>query len=91
VWASSLKQGADIKVLEVELDDLILEKDGAKARYVRGLLRKRLSEDKGALADFKKAIELDSTWERASREAAALEKRTEKPAEKGLMKRLFGR
>src|SRR5207245_1536802 len=92
IWASTLKSGADLKVLTVELDELIQSADRALLRYVRGLLRRRLGEDKGALNDFRRAFEIDPGLERAKREVDAVERpSTDKPAQSGLLKRLFGR
>jgi hypothetical protein len=91
IWASTLGSGADLKVLTVELDELIQAGDRALCRYVRGLLRRKLGEDKGALHDFRRAAELDPSFEQAKREVAAFERTIEKPAQGGLFKRLFGR
>lgn len=74
VWIRSMQSGADIKHLTSELDALL--HDGAplvKARFVRGLLRKRLSDEAGAMRDLRCVLELDPGHTDAAREIAALE------------------
>lgn len=97
IWARSLQPGADLKVFSIELDEALRGDDKlVVTRFVRALLRKRLGEDSGAVADLKRILEIDPKHERAQKELAALEKRAGKPADAqksdpGLLKRLFRR
>lgn len=91
IWAASQRPGADLKLFTIELDEAIQEGDGVLLRIVRSALRRRLGEDKGAVADARRAVELDPSHERAKRELANLERLTSEAAQTGLIKRLFRR
>ncbi|MFO0617795.1 MAG: hypothetical protein U0414_34710 [Polyangiaceae bacterium] len=91
IWAASQRPSADLKLFTIELDEAIQEKDSSLARIVRGVLRRRLGEDRGAVADLRRAVELDPTSERAKRELAQLERVTSEAANTGIIKRLFRR
>jgi hypothetical protein len=91
IWAASQRPSADLKLFTVELDEAIQEADSVLARIVRGVLRRRLGEDRGAVADLRKAVELDPTSDRAKKELAQLERVTSEAANTGIIKRLFRR
>lgn len=91
IWAASQRPSADLKLFTIELDEAIQEGDSVLLRIVRSALRRRLGEDKGAITDARRAVELDPTHERAKRELANLERLTSEAAQTGLIKRLFRR
>lgn len=91
IWAASQRPAADVKLFTIELDEAIQEADSVLLRIVRGALRRRLGEDRGAITDMRRAVELDPTSERAKRELAVLERATSEAAQTGIIKRLFGR
>ncbi len=60
VWIRAHMDRPDVKVLLVELDDLLqVFPEHVGARYYRGVLRRRLGNDAGARTDFERVLELD--------------------------------
>lgn len=97
MWARSHQPGADLKVFTIELDEALRDDDKlVVTRFVRAMLRKRLGEDNGAIADLKRLLEIDPGHDRARKELERLDKPT-KPDEArdkgdpGFLKRLFRR
>ena len=95
VWTRAQLHGADVKVLELELDDLLRVDDKhISARYHRALLRKRLSDAAGAARDLTRVLELAPGHADAQRELAVLAARAEPQKHEGgagLFGRLFKR
>jgi hypothetical protein len=95
-WARSGLPGADLKMLCVELDEIIAAAEThAQARYYRAMLRRRLGDDAGALRDLRRVVELEPEHADATRELAVADERARanaKDAKKGgLLNRLFRR
>ncbi len=96
IWARSLESGADLKVFSLDLDEALrADEKLVVTRFVRGVLRKRLGEDSGALADFKKVLELEPTHPGARREMLLLEPKSQddvrQKGDTGFLTRLFRR
>ena len=97
IWARSLQPSAPLKEFSVELDEALREDEHLLvSRFVRGMLRKRLGEDSGALSDFKKVIAIEPGHQQAAREIALLDPARKGPeggqkGETGFLKRLFRR
>ncbi|MFO0552137.1 MAG: hypothetical protein U0271_27370 [Polyangiaceae bacterium] len=89
-WARLTDPHSSLKAATLDLDDAIrAAKDSEPLlRYVRGLLRKRLGDNAGALSDFKRVLELEPTHAAAKKETEAL---GTTQAKGGLLKKLFGR
>lgn len=61
-WVRSHLPRPDLKVLVLELDDVLrVEPDRVGARFYRGMLRRRLGEDAGARQDFERVLSLEPT------------------------------
>ncbi len=91
VWIRLQMPGADLKALAVELDEVLAVHEAhVDARYYRAVLRRRLSDDAGAIRDLRRVIELFPAHSDAARELAAIEAR--RPKERGgILGRLFKR
>lgn len=96
IWARSLQPSAPLKEFSIELDEALRDDETLlMARFVRGLLRKRLGEDSGALSDFRKVVAVEPAHQAALREIALLEPTRKSPdgqkGDSGFLKRLFRR
>jgi hypothetical protein len=91
VWIRLQMPAADVKALAIELDEVLsAHASHVQGRYYRALLRRRLSDDAGAIRDLRRVIELFPAHAEAARELAVLEAR--RPKEQGgLLGRLFRR
>jgi hypothetical protein len=90
VWIRSLQPGGDLKALAVELDELLQRHAGhVPARYYRAMLRRKLSDDAGAIRDLGRVLELAPHHGDAARELRGLEAK-HAPAP-GLLARIFKR
>lgn len=93
VWIRSKMKAPDLKVLLVELDELLRADDvHVEARYYRALLRRRMGDEAGAEQDLRKLIELYPDHAEAAAELASLQgnKQSAAAPEEGLLRRLFG-
>jgi hypothetical protein len=95
-WARAQNGGADIKVLTVQLDEVLGADEGhVEARYYRGMLRKRLGDEDGSLRDLRLVMELSPEHEGASLALAAAEqrakRRSERPSTPSERPSLFGK
>jgi hypothetical protein len=60
VWIQASMPRPDIKVLTLDLDDLLrIHEDHVSARYYRGVLRRRLGYDSAAKQDFERVLQLE--------------------------------
>lgn len=93
--ARSLEPQANLKVLTMELDELIRARDDvALTRAVRGRVRRRLGDTPGATSDYRRVLELaevgSSLETEAKRELIELEPKVGR-GQTGFLKRLFKR
>jgi tetratricopeptide (TPR) repeat protein len=59
IWIRACVPKPDLKVLTLDLDDLLLHhEDHVQARYYRGVLRRRLGYDSAAKQDFERVLSL---------------------------------
>jgi hypothetical protein len=92
VWARAQMGGADVKALMVELDEVLREHEAhVEARFHRAMLRRRLSDQAGAIRDLKRVLELSPAHQDAAAELAALEARSPDEQRPSLFGRLFKR
>jgi hypothetical protein len=90
VWIRSMMAGADVKPLALELDEVLQRHEAhVPARYYRGMLRRRLGDDAGALRDLGRVLELAPQHADAARELKHLKSRQQH--DPGLLARLFKR
>jgi hypothetical protein len=60
IWIRACMPQPDLKVLSLDLDDLLLHyPTHIQARYYRGVLRRRLGYDSAAKQDFERVVALD--------------------------------
>jgi hypothetical protein len=91
-WARFQAGAADLKVLVVQLDELLAEHDGhVAARYYRAMMRKRLSDQAGCAADLRRVLELAHDHAEAQRELTALERKPALSERPSLFGKLFKR
>jgi hypothetical protein len=92
VWVRSLRIGADVKALSIELDELLqLRADHVEGRFYRGVIRRKLGDDAGAMNDLRRVLEGDPGHRRAATELAALEARHSMKREGSVFNRLLKR
>jgi tetratricopeptide (TPR) repeat protein len=76
VWIRASMERPDLKVLLLDLDDLLRhEPEHVTARYYRGVLRRRLGSDSSAQVDFERVLELDPGHAGARNQLAEVTKR----------------
>jgi hypothetical protein len=95
IWARFQADPGAAKGLTFELDELLAAQAGhVQAHYYRAMLRKRLSDQAGAMRELEKVLELSPDHADAARELAALAARSAAPAARerpSLFGRLFKR
>ena len=92
VWIRAQMAGADLKVLCVELDEVVTARErNVNARYYRALIRKRMGEREAAVADLKRVLELTPQHVEAKRELGNLEGSLSDGARPSLFGKLFKR
>ncbi|MBW2458870.1 MAG: hypothetical protein JRI68_30500, partial [Deltaproteobacteria bacterium] len=75
LWIQAKLPRPDLKVLTLDLDDLLrTHLDHVAARYYRGVLRRRLSYDSAAKLDFERVLDLDPDHAGAKAQLAELSK-----------------
>lgn len=91
-WVRFQAGAADVKVLAIELDELLAEHQGhVQGLFYRAMLRKRLSDQQGAIRDLRAVLALDADHEGARRELSALEPKAPPKERPSLFGRLFKR
>lgn len=76
IWASAQLSGADLSSLLASVHEIVeAEPQLTVARYVRGILLKRLGDHCGATAEFREVLAQSPDDERARRELSLLETR----------------
>ncbi|MFS8066616.1 MAG: hypothetical protein ACMG6S_09625, partial [Byssovorax sp.] len=90
-WIRAQRAGADLKLLTIELDELLsASPDHRNARYYRALLRKRLGDNAGAIRDLQRLRDRTPPDAEAMKALEALVAPAEKP-KSGLLGWLFKR
>jgi hypothetical protein len=90
-WIRAQRAGSDLKLLTVELDELLsASPDHRNARFYRALLRKRLGDNAGAIRDLQRLRDRTPPDAEAMKELEALAAPAEKP-KTGLLGWLFKR
>lgn len=90
IWIRSLQPGGDLKALLVELDELLQRHSAhVPARYYRAMLRRKLSDDAGAIRDLERVLELAPNHGDAARELRGLQ--SKQAPQGGLLSRIFKR
>jgi hypothetical protein len=80
IWLRAQIAGADLKLLTIELDELLAAApDHRNARFYRGMLRKRLGDNTGAIRDLRRLLERTPPDAEAAKALEALEGSAEKP------------
>lgn len=78
VWIRAAMPKPDLKVLILDLDDLLLgHEEHVTGRYYRGVLRRRLGNDSAARQDFERVLSLDPDHAGARRQLSELSRVSE--------------